>query len=68
MKKLNLIFKTEGNTEYTVALSHPKEDLTLSECQAAAEKLIPILLTRSGVTVTGLKKATLSTTTETDLE
>ena len=68
MKTLNLIFKTEGKTDLTVSLDNPKEDLTLSECQAAADKLIPILLTRTGVTVTSLKKAMISTTTEAELE
>lgn len=68
MKTLNLIFKTEGKTDLTVSLDNPKEDITLSECQTAAEKLIPILLTRSGVAVTELKRAVIATTTEADLE
>ncbi len=68
MKTLQLIFKTEGKSDLTVSLDNPKEDLTLAECQAAATKLIPILLTRSGVAVTELKKAVISTTTEAELE
>ena len=68
MKTLQLIFKTEGKTDLTVSLDSPKEDLTLAECQAAAAKLVPILLTRSGVAVTEFKKAIISTTTEAELE
>lgn len=68
MKKLNLIFKTESKSDLAVSLENPKEDITLAECQAAAAKLIPILLTRSGIAVTALKKAVIVTTSEADLE
>ncbi len=68
MKKVNLIFITAGKSDLTVTLEGPKDGLTLEECRQAAEKMKDILLTRSGVEVTGFKKATLSETTETDLE
>ena len=48
-------------------LQDPKDSLTREEVNAAAAKLIPILITRSGAEVTELEKATISTTTTEEL-
>ena len=67
MKTLNLVFSTAGKKEMTITLSNPKEGLTREEVNAAAAKMIPILVTRSGAEVTALAKATISTTTTEEL-
>lgn len=51
----------------TVTLANPKDSLTREEVNAAAAKLIPILITRSGSEVTELEKVTISTTTTEEL-
>lgn len=51
----------------TVTLTNPKDSLTREEVNAAAAKLIPILITRSGAEVTALEKGTISTTTTEEL-
>ena len=51
----------------TVTLTNPKDSLTREEVNAAAAKLIPILIPRSGAEVTELEKATISTTTTEEL-
>lgn len=67
MKKINLVFTSAGNKEYTLTLADPKEDLTLEECQTAAAKLLPVLLTHSGEDLSAFKRAVLVTTTEQEL-
>ena len=63
-KELQLVFAAEGNGELTLSLSDPKEGLTLAEAQSAAAKIIPVLQTAEGASVTALKKAQIVTTTE----
>lgn len=67
MKTLNLVFRTSGKSTMTVTLANPKVSLTREEVNAAAAKLIPILITRSGAEVTELEKVTISTTTTEEL-
>lgn len=67
MKTLNLVFRTSGKSTVTVTLTNPKDSLTREEVNAAAAKLIPILITRSGAEVTELEKVTISTTTTEEL-
>ena len=67
MKTLNLVFRTSGKSTMTVTLANPKDSLTREEANAAAAKLIPILITRSGAEVTELEKVTISTTTTEEL-
>lgn len=71
MKTLNLVFRTSGKSTMTVTLANPKDNpkdsLTREEVNAAAAKLIPILITRSGAEVTELEKVTISTTTTEEL-
>ncbi|WP_299412656.1 DUF2922 domain-containing protein [uncultured Dialister sp.] len=67
MKTLNLVFRTSGKSTMTVTLANPKDSLTREEVNAAADKLIPILITRSGAEVTELEKVTISTTTTEEL-
>lgn len=67
MKTLNLVFRTSGKSTMTVTLTNPKDNLTREEVNAAAAKLIPILITRSGAEVTELEKVTISTTTTEEL-
>lgn len=47
MKNLALVFKTSGNSTMTITIASPKDNVTLDEAKAAAEKLIPILVTTS---------------------
>lgn len=63
-KELQLVFTAEGNGELTISLPNPKDGLTLAEAQTAAVKLIPVLQTAKGSSVTALKKAQIVTTTE----
>lgn len=67
MTSINLIFKTSGKSTMTVTLANPKDSLTREEVNAAAAKLIPVLVTRSGAEVTELEKVTISTTTTEEL-
>ena len=67
MTSINLIFKTSGKSTMAVTLVNPKDSLTREEVNAAAAKLIPVLLTRSGAEVTELEKVTISTTTTEEL-
>lgn len=67
MTSINLIFKTSDKSTMTVTLANPKDSLTREEVNAAAAKLIPVLVTRSGAEVTELEKATISTTTTEEL-
>ena len=46
----------------TISIDNPKEEIALSDVQAAAEKLIPILITSSGAEITALNKASIVTT------
>ena len=62
MKELVMVFDTNGTSKMTISIDNPKEEIALSDVQAAAEKLIPILITRSGAEITALNKASIVTT------
>ncbi len=68
MKKLNLVFATNGTSDLTVSLADPKDDLTLEECKTAAAKLKLVLEPTGGAEVTDFSKAVVVTTTEEELE
>ena len=56
MKELVMVFDTNGTSKMTISIDNPKEEIALSDVQAAAEKLIPILITSSGAEITALNK------------
>lgn len=62
MKELVMVFDTNGTSKMTISIDNPKEEIALSDVQAAAEKLIPILITNSGAEITALNKASIVTT------
>ena len=62
MKELVMVFDTNGTSKMTISIDNPKEEIALSDVQAAAEKLIPILITSSGAEITALNKASIVTT------
>lgn len=62
MKELVMVFDTNGTSKMTISIDNPKEEIALSDVQAAAEKLIPILITSSGAEITALDKASIVTT------
>ena len=61
MKELVMVFDTNGTSKMTISIDNPKEEIALSDVQAAAEKLIPILITSSGAEITALNKASIVT-------
>lgn len=67
MKNLALVFKTSGNSTMTFTIASPKDNVTLDEAKAAAEKLIPILVTNAGADVVALDRASVITTSSEDL-
>ncbi len=68
MKTLKLTFSTSGSSNMVLQIENPKEGLTLSDVKTEAAKLIPVLITKSGAEVKELIKATISTTTDEELE
>ncbi len=68
MKTLKLTFSTSGQSNMVLQIDNPKEDLTLEAVKTEAVKLIPVLVTKSGAEVKELIKATISTTTDEELE
>ena len=66
MKNLALVFKTSGNSTMTITIASPKDNVTLDEAKAAAEKLIPILVTNAGADVVALDRASVITTSSED--
>ena len=61
-KKLNLEFTAAGGRTIQFSLDAPVEGLTLETVQAAAAKIIPVLMTSSGEVAQSLKSAYYSTT------
>ncbi len=61
-KKLTLEFSATGNRTIQFSLDDPVEGLTLETVQAAAAKIIPVLMTSGGETAQSLKSAYYSTT------
>lgn len=68
MKTLKLTFSTAGKRDYTMNIENAKEDLTLDEVKTAAAKLMKVLVNRSGVELTGLQKAEITTSTTEELQ
>ncbi len=68
MKKLEMVFSTASDAELIVSFAYPKEDISLAEVRTAAEALVPILVTGTGVAVTAFDKANIITTTTEELE
>lgn len=68
MKTLKLTFSTSGSSNMVLQIENPKEGLTLADVKTEAAKLIPVLITKSGAEVKELIKATISTTTDEELE
>lgn len=63
-KKLKLVFKRSDDKNFTFELPTPKEDLTFAQIKTACEKIIPVLATDSGLSVSKLDKAFYVTYTE----
>lgn len=63
-KKLKLVFKRSDDKNFTFELPTPKDNLSLSQIKAACEKIIPVLATDSGLTISKLDKAFYVTYTE----
>ena len=61
-KKLTLEFSTTGSRTIQFSLDYPLEGLTLEAVQKSTDKIIPVLMTSSGETVTALKSACYTTT------
>ena len=68
MKELQLVFKTATNTTRNLPISSPKEGLTKEEASQAAAKIMPVLVSKSGVEIVAFVKAVLTTTTKQELE
>ncbi len=68
MKELQLVFKTAANTTRNLSISNPKEGLTKEEASQAAAKIMPVLVSKSGVEIVAFVKAVLTTTTKQELE
>jgi hypothetical protein len=67
-KKLVLSFATDGKGTLGVSLNNPKDNLTLDEVKAAAEKAMPVLATSGGVLASAFDSAKIVTTTVEVLE
>lgn len=68
MKTLKLTFSTSGSSNMVLQIENPKDGLTLTDVKTEAAKLIPVLITKGGAEVKELIKATISTTTDEELE
>jgi len=66
-KKLELVFLLDNKNTMTLSLDNPQSDLTLSSAQAAAEKLIPVLMADSGAAAISLKSAIVVESSRTSL-
>jgi len=66
-KKLELVFLLDNKNTMTLSLDNPQAELTLSAAQAAAEKLIPVLMSDSGAAAVSLKSATIVESSRTSL-
>lgn len=66
-KKLELVFLLDNKSTMTLSLDNPQSGLTLSAAQAAAEKLIPILMSDSGAAAVSLKSAAVVESSRTSL-
>ena len=51
-----------------MSIPNAKEDLTLDEVKAAATKLMKVLVNSSGLELTGLVKAEVTTSSTTELQ
>lgn len=68
MKTLTLTFATAGNRNYTMMIDQPKEGLTLEEVKKQAAILMKVLVNRSGLELTELVKAEMTTSTTEELQ
>lgn len=67
-KTLELVFLLDNKNTMTVSVDHPQTDMTLATAQAAAEKIIPVLMSNSGAAAVSLKSATIVESSRTTLE
>lgn len=69
MKKLHLVFLDEDANEYTLILSNPKTNLTLSAVTTVMEGIISdgVLLTNKGKALDAVNKCFYRETTDTVL-
>lgn len=56
-KKLRLVFKRSDDKLFNFELPNPKDGLTLAEIKQHCEKIIPVIATDSGLTVSKFEKA-----------
>lgn len=68
MKTLTLTFATANKRNYTMVIDEPKEGLTLDEVKTQAAKLMKVLVNRSGLELTELVKAEMTTSTTEELQ
>ena len=68
MKTLKLTFSTSSKRNYTMSIPNAKEDLTLDEVKSAAAKLMKVLVNSSGLELTGLVKAEVTTSSTAELQ
>ncbi|MEE3453766.1 DUF2922 domain-containing protein [Dialister sp.] len=62
MKTLVLDFRTAGNAKVKVKVADAKDGLTLDAVKAAADKLMPVLVSTAGEGLASLEQASVVTT------
>ena len=67
-KKLRLVFRRSDEKLFNFELPHPKEDLSFTQIKTACEKIIPVIATESGLTMSKLEKAYYITLTEQEIK
>ena len=66
--KLVLTFNTAANHTLQYSIDDPVENLTLDTVKASAEKIIPVLISNSGLRAVSLKSAEYMTTSVVKIE
>lgn len=67
IKKLKLVFRRSDEKLFNLELPNPKENLSFATIKTECEKIIPVIATDSGLTVSKLEKAFYVTYTETEI-
>lgn len=66
-EKLELVFTLEDQKHMTLTLDNPQAELSSETIQAAAAKIIPVLMSNAGAAAVSLKSATRVQSSRTSL-
>lgn len=63
-RRLVLTLTTEGNGSMDISIVDPIENITMTTINEAVTKIWPVMITNAGAAATGLKSASIETTTK----